>query len=156
VVPLQSSALDSLTAHKLYHRGWIGLSSFPITCAFGNLSPISIAQMPVPVPISRMRIALSCGSSAKCNSSSKSSKHRWWFRSSLSCSFSSLGKLYAAIVSRNRHRRVLAFTSFTIAVVAPPILPLVLLDAGRQRRGITLTIQYLDHVNGASALYAHI
>lgn len=64
--PTSSSALQLCTIHnKIYHLGWIGLNSFPITCAFGNLSPISIAQIPVPVPMSSIRIALSSGSSVR-------------------------------------------------------------------------------------------
>lgn len=41
--------------------GWIGLRSMPIIFALGKLWATSIAQIPVPVPMSRMRVGLWTG-----------------------------------------------------------------------------------------------
>jgi len=60
-----------------YHVGCIGLRSTPTTCAEGNISPMSNAQMPVPVPQSRML----CGSrvsGAAYRLPRRERNWRWW------------------------------------------------------------------------------
>lgn len=63
------------------HFGWIGAISTPITCAEGNVSAMSKAQMPVPVPRSRIRCGESPIGAKKCLSPSNIS----YFRCCRSC-----------------------------------------------------------------------
>lgn len=60
-----------------YHVGCIGLRSTPMTCAHGNISPMSSAQIPVPVPQSRMLCGLPL--SGAVYSSPRSERNwKWW------------------------------------------------------------------------------
>lgn len=68
-----------------YHEGCVGLKSVPITAASGNSSPTSMAQMPVPVPMSRILSGFSIG--AKKSLSDIMTLIIWWVRSRRSSSF---------------------------------------------------------------------
>lgn len=67
-----------------YQVGWMGDKSVPVTIAFGNRSAISMAQRPVPVPMSRIRLGFSRG--ARCNSPLRRRVMTWCCRSSRSSS----------------------------------------------------------------------
>ena len=77
--------LISLACGTAYHDGCTGDKSTPYTSESGYCSPISIAQMPVPVPTSRTRGGLRRG--ARCRWPSQSIIMIWCLRSMRSSSF---------------------------------------------------------------------
>ena len=99
---LMLAAQDKRSIPWTHNLGCVGLMSFPrtlflisvnnvlraehnYTSALGYMSPISMAQSPVPVPMSRIR----CGSGpigARCSLPLIRSVHRWWYRSKRSSS----------------------------------------------------------------------
>ncbi len=68
-----------------YHVGCVGLKSVPIIVASGNSSAMSIDQMPVPVPMSRILSGFSIG--AKKSLFDIAILIIWWVRSRRSSSF---------------------------------------------------------------------
>ncbi len=99
-----------------------------------------MAQVPVPVPISRIRPILSCNGAKKCLPSI-AVRNTSCIISYRSCSPSSLGKLYAvdcaSVLLLLELRFGQGLTPFSETVIPPAMLPVVTRGTVAQRAGIT-------------------